>query len=1336
MANEVIGIETIYESKGAEKYSKLLIEIIGLLQAIDNIKLASMEDSMSKASKDTQLLKDGLLAIANVLTSIQSTSLSGLSQQLQNISKQLSGAAGGVGGGGIGSDAGAGAADNFGEGFTKQFANINWSRVIRDFQGFGSVLGGALGGPLGMALGSAVGGALDSTLGKIKSIFTATFELLADTGAKAFGILIEKAMYFQDQMVYLDTLVARLGVEEGAFSTVGEALDSMGDKSDKLLGRIQALALETPYAIDEIIKMFKSLTGRGVDIDRTLETIQSLSDAGAGLALPNYELTRLTQNLVQVATTGKLYERDIYEFGRAGVIVSEMLSKYLNLTIDETKVALKEGAISAEEFIDVFNRYTADKFEGAAERLTRTITGMTQKLRDLLYFLGRDIFGPLLDELSEPFTKIIDAMIEVSRSGVFEYMGKVFADMFKSIGFITNESVNSIQIKIFNFLTWLVKSGNKIASYGYKMMLQWGIGLVKGAIEAITKVVSIIASVFSWFLRPQSPPRVLPDIYKWGVETMQEWLRGFTNIDFDILNAIQDPLESILSQLEFKPNQITDILQQFTASFKDALEVFKLTGVIDESFLDQIRSMGYEYGDALANLAELQFELYGAKLAVEAAEAVVKAKEDELELAEDLLETEQERLETAREYYEKSDVNVRKLVQEYNDLVRSGASKSVLLAKKEEIDAAMGERDIAKENIAIAEEKVKQAEDYVDQKRDELDDAQELLDIEKENLEIIQERVDAQEELLNQLLRLTEYEEEALETGKELGEALGDIELPDFGTMDFEIPDIAGELDKELADAERALRLQIKLMERNWLIFLAKMRIQWGATDWDAETQPLVDALNNLTTNAGELLDVLIKPGGLNDALLNFASNILGIDYDKIDKLLQLQLFPGTTFDLNPSGELWTWLTDPSSVLPEDWNGLLPSLGEILAGLFDVGYDDSEWQQKLAPFREGWNNFWTGEGDNFGDATAQGILNGISKFLFPGLTTVIDTLPRLMKPETWAEIKTEWDTFWTNFATTVSTKTAGIRTVLSTWIEDNKIKWNTFWDEAGTKVDTKWEEIKTWISTKSAEAATTIETWIADRKLGWDTFWSEASTTVETKWNEIKTWISTKSAEITTSIETWITERTSGWDTFWTGATTTVETEWGNIKTAIDTKVNEIGSKIQGFIDEKKPAWETFWGNLKTTVETTTTNIKTWIDTTFTEIGEFFTPIQTLVDNLCTAFDTLKTNIGNVIIKIGDFFRDLANRVLPDWVLDLFPGSPPPFSVGMKVNTKELDSFSKSFLKLPSIATPSSERFTPATTRNTTANNTFNFGNNNINNGMDAAMFETMLQRSLARALT
>jgi len=1312
MATDVIGIEVLLNSSDFDKGAKSVIE--GINRIINQ------------------------LTVLNAVTFASGKNIGAMANNMQENSKKIvdsinkiGSSFGGIGGGDGGgfSKAGEDASDDF----IKGFANINWSRVIRDFQGFGSVLGGALGGPLGMALGSTLGGAIDKILSTIKNKFEETFRTIAELGKKAFDILIGKASYFQDEMVYLDTLLARISVDEGAFGSVGEALDGLGDSSDKLLDRIQKLALETPYAIDEVMRMFRSLTGRGVDIEQTIRTIKGLSDAGAGLSLPNYELTRLTQNLVQVATTGKLYERDIYEFGRAGVnVAKDMIAPYLNVTLEEAKQLLKDGSISAELFLDVFNQFSADKFEGAAERMTRTITGMTQKLRDLLYFLGRDIFGPLLDELSEPFTKIIDAMIEVSRSGVFEYMGKVFADMFKNIGFITNESVNSVQIKILNFLTWLVKSGNKIASYGYKMMLQWGIGLVKGAIEAITKVVSIIASVFSWFLRPQSPPRVLPDIYKWGVETMQEWLRGFTNIDFDILNAIQDPLESILSQLEFKPNQITDILQQFTASFKDALEVFKLTGVIDESFLDQIRSMGYEYGDALANLAELQFELYGAKLAVEAAEAVVKAKEDELELAEDLLETEQERLETAREYYEKSDVNVRKLVQEYNDLVRSGASKSVLLAKKEEIDAAMGERDIAKENIAIAEEKVKQAEDYVDQKRDELDDAKELLDIEKENLETIQERVDAQEELLNQLLRLTEYEEEALEIGKELGEALGDIELPDFGAMDLEMPDIAGELDAELEHARIALIIQLAIMGDRWREFVEDMQKEWGLVDWDAETKPLVDAFTNLTTNAGLLLDILIKPGGLNEALGNMVDNFIGIQgaADAIANVWGILtgdpfttgLFPGTTFSLNPDD----WF-------PEDWQGIIPWLFSDVDWSFDVGAmlkrhfgEDGLWDTIFETITTKITTWWDDIKIKTGEKWDE------IKIKIDEKITDIETILTTF----FTEKKTEWDTFWTNFATTVSTKTEGIRTVLSTWIEDNKIKWNTFWDEAGTKVDTKWEEIKTWISTKSAEAATTIETWIADRKLGWDTFWSEAATTVETKWEEIKTWVSTKSAEITTSIETWITERTSGWDTFWSGAVTTVETEWGNIKTAIDTKVNEIGLKIQGFIDEKKPVWETFWGNLKTTVETVTTDIKTWIDTTFTEIGEFFTPIQTLVDNLCTAFDTLKTNIGNVITKIGDFFRDLASRVLPDWVLDLFPGSPPPFSVGMKVNTKELDSFSKSFLKLPSIATPSSERFTPATTRNTTANNTFNFGNNNINNGMDAAMFETMLQRSLARALT
>lgn len=1110
MATDVIGIEVLLNSSDFDKGAKSVIE--GINRIINQ------------------------LTVLNAMTFASGKNIGAMANNMQENSKKIvdsinkiGSSFGGIGGGGDGggfSKAGEDASDDF----IKGFANINWSRVIRDFQGFGSVLGGALGGPLGMALGSTLGGAIDKVLSTIKNKFEETFRTIAELGKKAFDVLIGKASYFQDEMIYLDTLLARISVDEGAFGSVGEALDSLGDSSDKLLDRIQKLALETPYAIDEVMKMFRSLTGRGVDIDQTIRTIKALSDAGAGLSLPNYELTRLTQNLVQVATTGKLYERDIYEFGRAGIDAAQMISQYLNMSLEEAKQALKDGTISAKLFLDVFNQFSADKFEGAAERMTRTVSGMQQKLQDFFNFLGKDLFGPLLDKISEPFSKIIDAMVNLSRTSIFKSIGNSIANMFTSIDITTSESVASIQYKIMQFIRWLINASGTLASYGYKMMLQWGIGLVKGAIQAITAVVSVISRLFSFFLAPGSPPRAVPEIYNWGVAALTEFMKGMTNADFSILNAIQDPLEKVLSQLEFEPNQITDLLQQFTVGFTKALEKFKLTGVIDEGFLNQIRSMGYEYGDALANLAELQFELSGAQTA--------------LKVAEDLLELEKERLEAAKEYYEESDIGVRKLVQEYNDLLRAGASKDILLAKKAEIDAAMENREIAKENIKQQEEAVEEAENQVD--------------IAQEQLEAIQERVDAQEELLNQLLRLTEYEEEALKLSEGLGESLGDIEMPEF---DFPAIDIG---DTGMDDLDRDMRVKMKLLERNILIDLAQMRgnwntfvdemkSKWNEVDWDTEVKPLLESLKNLSDGFTGVLDVLTSPGGLNKALDNLLENITGI------KNLLPTIKGLFTGDIFPEGAQDFGLGDVSGLILDMMRlgglpGLLGNLigGNLMESIFGVEYenplkkliDDYPLiQTTIDNIKTGYEGLWNTfreVGINIA-ASVSGWWESITGFF--------------------TDINVAANEGWNTFIQWTITSLASIGESMYTWISEKKTAWNTFWDEMNTKVNEIWTEMSTWISEKITEIGTAIQTFIDEKKTAWNTFWTDVHTKATEVMEEIRAWIDEKILAI------------KGYIDNFTGLLGGLATGFDTAKEAARLFIEKLGDLIRTLAEAVIPDW-------------------------------------------------------------------------------------------------------------------------------------------------------------------
>lgn len=1108
MATDVIGIEVLLNSSDFDKGAKSVIE--GINRIINQ------------------------LTVLNAMTFASGKNIGAMANNMQENSKKIvdsinkiGSSFGGIGGGDGGgfSKAGEDASDDF----IKGFANINWSRVIRDFQGFGSVLGGALGGPLGMALGSTLGGAIDKVLSTIKNKFEETFRTIAELGKKAFDILIGKASYFQDEMIYLDTLLARIAVDEGSFGSVGEALDSLGDSSDKLLDRIQKLALETPYAIDEVMRMFRSLTGRGVGIDQTIRTIKALSDAGAGLSLPNYELTRLTQNLVQVATTGKLYERDIYEFGRAGIDATQMISQYLNMSLEEAKQALKDGTISAELFLDVFNQFSADKFEGAAERMTRTVTGMQQKLQDLLNFLGKDLFGPLLDKISEPFSKIIDAMVNISRTPIFESIGNSIANMFTSMDIITGESVASIQYKIMQFIRWLINASGTLASYGYKMMLQWGIGLVKGAIQAITAVVRIISRMFSFFLAPGSPPRAVPEIYNWGVAALTEFMKGMTNADFSILNAIQDPLEKVLSQLEFEPNQITDLLQQFTVGFTKALEKFKLTGIIDEGFLNQIRSMGYEYGDALANLAELQFELSGAQTA--------------LKVAEDLLELEKERLEAAKEYYEESDIGVRKLVQEYNDLLRAGASKDILLAKKAEIDAAMENREIAKENIKQQEEAVEEAENQVD--------------IAQEQLEAIQEQVDAQEELLNQLLKLTEYEKEALKLSEGLGESLGDIEMPEF---DFPAIDIG---DTGMDDLDRDMRVKMKLLERNILIDLAQMRgnwntfvdemkSKWNEVDWDTEVKPLLESLQDLSDGFTGVLDVLTSPGGLNEALDNLFTNLTGLEgiFSKEGFTEDL----GKIFDFAKGGGV------PGLVF--GW------LGDILE---DSGFSAEIDLDKIIKFVTGggvpgvvggWITGLFGGldfGTIFGDLDFSALWTGLQE-VGTNIGTSVSGWWESIKGF-FTDIDTAANEGWNTFIQWTITSLASIGESMYTWIAEKKESWNTFWDELNTKVNEIWTEMSTWISEKITEIGTAIQTFIDEKKTAWDTFWTDVHTKATEVMEEIRAWIDEKILAI------------KGYIDNFTGLLGGLATGFDTAKEAARLFIEKLGELIRTLAEAVIPDW-------------------------------------------------------------------------------------------------------------------------------------------------------------------
>ena len=75
-----------------------------------------------------------------------------------------------------------------------------------------------------------------------------------------------------------------------------------------------------------------------------------------------------------------------------------------------------------------------------------------------------------------------------------------------------------------------------VLPYGMQIMDSLASGLAAG-ITAILPVLAQVHALFTYWLQPGSPPRLLPQLDTWGKAAMEEYLHGWTLADFDAMRA-------------------------------------------------------------------------------------------------------------------------------------------------------------------------------------------------------------------------------------------------------------------------------------------------------------------------------------------------------------------------------------------------------------------------------------------------------------------------------------------------------------------------------------------------------------------------------------------------------------------------------------------------------------------------------------------------------------------------------------------------------------------------------------------------------------------------------
>jgi len=493
---------------------------------------------------------------------------------------------------------------------------------------------------------------------------------------------------------------------------------------------LQALAGNAGLAIDPIREQIKAIKSLGIRSKDAQELIANMIRFQIDLADAT-ELARAAQDFATIAQ--KDSSETLSNLTQGIVRLESRMIRTSGATIDLNEAYRKQAQILGKT-TDALSIY--EKRQAAVDAVIENATTVAGAYSAAMQTVGKRIrslprlFADLQENLGTPFlaggasfvgslNNMIKVFIGASAEG-----GKLNKVLFKlgAAFSVVGDEIESQSIKIANSIVDMladtgnqfIRVGQKAFEWGVELIAQFAKGMAQGVAGTLTVVMNAITKLLTFWLAPGSPPRVAPDIDKWGIRTMTEYLKGFALADFSVLSDIQKPLQSALTFL-VKEGLVSsgDATSTFREITKNISKSISETGRISSSVFNQIARSAGVFGTEIAQLARSLDSL------AMATEAVNKANEDFL---------------SASDKVEKQQQLVSKLVREFNELRRGGASKELLAVRRDELEAAEAGLFASRDDLVLAEEKKIQ---------------------EEERLAVVKDQASAQKQLVDQLLSLS-----------------------------------------------------------------------------------------------------------------------------------------------------------------------------------------------------------------------------------------------------------------------------------------------------------------------------------------------------------------------------------------------------------------------------------------------------------------------------------------------------------------------------------------------------------------------------------------------------
>lgn len=203
--------------------------------------------------------------------------------------------------------------------------------------------------------------------------------------------------------------------------------------ADALFGKLQKLALQSPYTFSEVTSYAKQLSAFSVSLDELYDTTKMLADVSAGLGV---DMNRMILAYGQVRSASFLRGQEVRQFTEAGVpLLQELAGQFTELegrvvSVGEVFDKISKREVPFEMVAKVLKDLTSEggKFFDMQSVLSETLKGKVMKLKDayeqMLFSIGEGNRGF--------FHGIVDTALSAVRN--YEDLGRVLKEIVVVFG--------------------------------------------------------------------------------------------------------------------------------------------------------------------------------------------------------------------------------------------------------------------------------------------------------------------------------------------------------------------------------------------------------------------------------------------------------------------------------------------------------------------------------------------------------------------------------------------------------------------------------------------------------------------------------------------------------------------------------------------------------------------------------------------------------------------------------------------------------------------------------------------------------------------------------------